>query len=176
MPATTLGYHSTFTSWASKPNSASSNEENPLAISYVMISLILQLLLLPLVSPLISYSCLSTLSFLHFCAWVLLSSTSYITDALTLAIGHPGLEIKMLYWCTLYSIIKDTEAQPRESACQTPETTYLIGTCKCTSTSLKVYILKVCMQGTYCDIIVFNPGLKVLFTLIPCVSSPKTFW
>ena len=29
--------------------------------------------------------------------------TSYITAAFTLASGHPGLEIKILYYCTLYS-------------------------------------------------------------------------
>ena len=30
-----------------------------------------------------------------------LSSTNYITAAFTLASGHPGLEIKILYYCTL---------------------------------------------------------------------------
>ena len=32
------------------------------------------------------------------------SSTSYITAALTLASGHPGLEIKILYLC-LYTVL-----------------------------------------------------------------------
>ena len=36
----------------------------------------------------------------------LLSSTSYITAAFTLASGHPGLEIKILYYCTLYSTVQ----------------------------------------------------------------------
>ena len=30
-----------------------------------------------------------------------LSSTNYITAAFTLASGHPGLEIKILYYCTV---------------------------------------------------------------------------
>ena len=37
---------------------------------------------------------------------VLLSSTSYITAALTLASRHPGLEIKILYYYTLYSTVQ----------------------------------------------------------------------
>ena len=46
------------------------------------------------------------------------SSTSYITAAFMLASGHPGLEIKILYYCTLYSTVKYTKAQPLvEDAC-----------------------------------------------------------
>ena len=33
------------------------------------------------------------------------SSTSYISAAFTLAFGHPGLEIKVLYYCTLHSTV-----------------------------------------------------------------------
>ena len=36
----------------------------------------------------------------------LLSSASYITAAFTLASGHLGLEIKMLYYCMLYSTVQ----------------------------------------------------------------------
>ena len=42
---------------------------------------------------------------------MLLSSTSYITAAFTLASRYPGLEIKILYYYTLYSTIKYTKAQ-----------------------------------------------------------------
>ena len=34
------------------------------------------------------------------------SSTSYITAAFMLASGHPGLEIKILYYCTLCSSVQ----------------------------------------------------------------------
>ena len=48
----------------------------------------------------------------------LLSSTSYITAAFTLASRPPGLEIKILYYCTLYNTVKYTKAQPLvEDAC-----------------------------------------------------------
>ena len=58
-------------------------------------------------------------NYFHFCfhcyRLALLSSTSYITTAFTLA---SGLEIKLLYYCTLYSTVKYTEAQPLvEDAC-----------------------------------------------------------
>ena len=44
---------------------------------------------------------------------VLLSSNSYITTAFMLAFGYHGLEIKILYYCTLYALyIKYTESQP----------------------------------------------------------------
>ena len=39
------------------------------------------------------------------------SSTSYITSAFTLASGHPGLEIKILY-SIQYCTMKYTKAQP----------------------------------------------------------------
>ena len=45
-------------------------------------------------------------------------STSYITTAFTLASGHPELETKILYHCTLYNTIEFTKAQPFvEDAC-----------------------------------------------------------
>ena len=39
------------------------------------------------------------------------SSTSYITTAVMLASGHPGLKIKTLYYCTLHGTIKYPKAQ-----------------------------------------------------------------
>ena len=39
-----------------------------------------------------------------------LSSTSSITAAVMLASLHPGLKIKIQYYCTLYSTLKDTKA------------------------------------------------------------------
>ena len=36
----------------------------------------------------------------------LLSSTIYITTTFTLASRHPGLEIKILYYCILYSTVQ----------------------------------------------------------------------
>ena len=47
----------------------------------------------------------SSLFILSLCLQFLahLCSTSYITTAFTLAFRHPGLEIKILYYCTLYS-------------------------------------------------------------------------
>ena len=58
---------------------------------------------------------------------ILQYSTSHITTAaFTLASGHPGVEIKILYYCTLYSTVKYPKAQPRvEDACtwqRTPDT------------------------------------------------------
>ena len=35
------------------------------------------------------------------------SCTTYIIAAFTLASGHPGLEIKILYYCTLYRSIQE---------------------------------------------------------------------
>ena len=50
---------------------------------------------------------LHSVNYFHFCfhhhLLVLLSSTRYITTAFTLASAHPGLEVKILYYCTLYS-------------------------------------------------------------------------
>ena len=43
--------------------------------------------------------------------WVVLYRASYITAAFTLASRHSGLEVKILYYCTLYSTVKYTEAQ-----------------------------------------------------------------
>ena len=40
------------------------------------------------------------------------SSSNYITAAFTLASRHPGLEIRILYYCTLHSTVKYTKAQP----------------------------------------------------------------
>ena len=39
------------------------------------------------------------------------SSTSYITTVFKLASRHTGLEIKLLYYCALYSAIRYTKAQ-----------------------------------------------------------------
>ena len=49
--------------------------------------------------------------YLHCYFLVLLSSTIYIISAFTFASGHPGLEKKRLYYCTLYSTVRNTEAQ-----------------------------------------------------------------
>ena len=62
------------------------------------------------------------------------SSTSYITASFTLASGHPGLEIKILYYCTLYSTVqystqKHSHLQRMhagDNVCQTREITYMI--------------------------------------------------
>ena len=35
-----------------------------------------------------------------------------LTPAFMLASRHPGLEIKILYYCTVYSTVKYTKAQP----------------------------------------------------------------
>ena len=55
------------------------------------------------------FASLHSLYYFHFCFHryhlALLSSTSYITAAFMLASGHPGLEIKILYYCTLYSTV-----------------------------------------------------------------------
>ena len=48
--------------------------------------------------------------YFHFCfhcyPFVLLSSTSYNIAVFTFASGHPRLEIKVLYYCTLYSTVQ----------------------------------------------------------------------
>ena len=85
--AATFVYCSTLESGASKNNTASSNKGNSLAISYVM-----------------NLFCSSVTSLSSFLAF--LSSTSYITATFTLASRHPGLEIKILYYCTSYSTIQ----------------------------------------------------------------------
>ena len=48
----------------------------------------------------------------HHSYLALLSSTSYTAAAFVLASGHPGLEIRLLYHCTLYSTVKYTTPQP----------------------------------------------------------------
>ena len=74
----------------------------PLPFPASWISSVLQLLFLPLVAPLSQY--------FHFCfhcyCLALLSATSYITAAFMLASGYPGLEIKILYYCTVYSTVQ----------------------------------------------------------------------
>ena len=40
------------------------------------------------------------------------TSTNYITTAFMLALEYPGLEIKVLYYCTLYSTVQES-AQKR---------------------------------------------------------------
>ena len=58
------------------------------------------------------FASLHSLNYFHFSFHryhlVLLSSTSYITAAFTLASRHTGLEIKMLYYCTLYSTVQSS--------------------------------------------------------------------
>ena len=122
MAATTYVYCSMFQSYGPKPNSASSNEENPLPVSA---SCIRNLTGSSVTS---SSSCLSS-SFLwvfnfiiskllvlhskfHHSYLALLSSTSYTAAASMLASGHPGLEIRLLYHGTLYSTVKYTTPQP----------------------------------------------------------------
>ena len=76
------------------------------------------------------------------------SSPSYITTAFTLASGHPGLEIKILYCCTLYGTVQQSpqkhshleRVHARDSVRQTYELTYVTGHA---SASLKVRSLKV---------------------------------
>ena len=49
------------------------------------------------------------------------------TTTFTLAARHPGIEIKTLYYCTLYNTVKHTKAQPCaevhacDDVCQTHE-------------------------------------------------------
>ena len=79
--------------------------------------MVLQVLLLPLVShhfsesPIIS-KLLVLHSKFHHSYLALLSSTSYTAAAFMLASGHPGLEIRLLHHCTLYSTVKYTTPQP----------------------------------------------------------------
>ena len=82
-----------------KTNSASSNTENPLAISCTVISPVLQFLLLPLslfVLP------------LGFQFLVLLSSANYITAAFTLPSRHPGLEVKTPSSCPPHCTVQSS--------------------------------------------------------------------
>ena len=86
-----------------------------------------------------------------------LSCTSYISSIFMLASGHPGLKIKISYYCTPYSSVQqstqkhnllyrmhtwqctlDTWTDLRDRTCEHP------------FTSLKVCNLKACMEGTYC--------------------------
>ena len=50
---------------------------------------------------------------------MLLSSTSYITAAFTLASGHPGLQIKIWYYCTLYNSVCVLVVQSCLTLCNT---------------------------------------------------------
>ena len=68
------------------------------------------------------FALLHSLNYFHFCFHchflVLLTSTSCITAAFILASGHPRLQIKILYYCTLYRTLQYAKAQPLvEDAC-----------------------------------------------------------
>ena len=131
----------------------------PFPVSWV--SLVLQLLLLPLVSlPLFSgplillVTLLHSLNYFHFCChcylMTFLRSTRYITTAFMLASGHPGLEIKRLYYWTLYSAQKHHSLWRMHSGHnvhQTCELTYVIGHANICSPlwKLKDHNLKVCV-------------------------------
>ena len=63
----------------------------------------------PLPSPFASLHSLKCFHFSFHCL-ALLRSTSYIPTAFTLASGHPGLEIKILfYYCTVYRTISKVQ-------------------------------------------------------------------
>ena len=68
------------------------------------------------------FALLHSLNYFHFCFHchflVLLSSTSCITASFIFASGHPGLQIKVLYYWTLSSTVQYAKAQPLvEDAC-----------------------------------------------------------
>ena len=156
----TFLYCSMFGSHASKTNTASSNEENPPAVSCVA-SLFGSSVLLPLVSlPLFSgplillVTLLHSLNYFHFCChcylMTFLSSIRYITTAFMLASGHPGLEIKRLCYWTLYSAQKHHSLWRMHSGHnvhQTCELTYVTGHANICSPlwKLKDHNLKVCV-------------------------------
>ena len=80
-----------------KTNSAASKKENPLTIDCIV----------NLFGSSVTYpSCCLFILCLGLQFLVLLSSTIYITTAFMLASRHPGLEIKILYYCTLYSTVQ----------------------------------------------------------------------
>ena len=111
------------------------------------------------------FALLHSLNYFHFCFHchflVLLSSTSCITASFIFASGHPGLQIKVLYYWTLSSTVQYAKAQPLvEDVCTwqcTPDmlTNLYDCTSKSTCASLKACNLKVLMWGTYCTF--FHP-------------------
>ena len=88
----------------------------------------------------------------------LLSSTTYITAAFMPASGHPGLEIKIPYDCTLHSTVKYTRAQPLVGDASrwqyTPDTWTNLHdwTREHMFVSLKVCNSKVHMSETHCTL------------------------
>ena len=104
----------------------------------------------------------------------LLSSTSYITAAFMLASGHPGLEITILYYCTLHSTVKVkyTKAQPlvedaRTSQC-TPGTWRLdMRTHVCTLEGSH-------LEGSYVGDLFRHPDKQLYWLFIACFGP--TFW
>lgn len=115
------------------------------------------------------FALLHSLNYFHFCFHchflVLLSSTSCITASFIFASGHPGLQIKILYYWTLSSTVQYAKAQPLvEDAC----------TWQCTPDMWTDLHDWTCEHG----ICIFETWMSVCrgLTVLPFISCFKTIW